>query len=134
MESVTSPRWPEQTFADRLASHDHSRPTLVSEGDFGVEGFLFARLVAGQCEIESIVVAAKVQRKGIGCGLMRTLLAMLRVQTIKRVFLEVRESNTAARGLYEKCGFAVVGRRKKYYRDPAEDALLYTLELGSELP
>ena len=48
------------------------------------------------------------------------------------IYLEVREKNQAARGLYEKTGFVPVGKRKDYYKYPTDDAVLYTLTLGEE--
>ena len=53
----------------------------------------------------------------------------VRVAGAKHFRLEVREANLAARRLYEKCGFRVEGRRRGYYRDPAEDAILYRRDM-----
>ena len=46
--------------------------------------------------------------------------------------LEVRAGNAAARALYERLGFVVVGERRKYYREPVEDALIMTRPLAAE--
>jgi ribosomal-protein-alanine N-acetyltransferase len=61
----------------------------------------------------------------MGSKLTCALVGPVRQRKVTRVFLEVRESNAAARALYEKCGFQISGRRKSYYSDPAEDAVLY---------
>jgi ribosomal-protein-alanine N-acetyltransferase len=57
------------------------------------------------------------------------LLAAARETNSSSVFLEVRESNAPARNLYEKAGFEQTGRRKSYYADPAENAILYRFSL-----
>jgi ribosomal-protein-alanine N-acetyltransferase len=64
------------------------------------------------------------QRQGVGRALVQRVLAVLRRSGVANVFLEVRESNTAARRLYAALGFANVGRRPNYYRLPPEDAVV----------
>ncbi len=90
----------------------------------GVQGFAVARLLGDELEIENILVASDLRRFGLGTLLLEHLMQSAKNQGIRRAFLEVRESNTAARRLYEKAGFVTNGLRKGYYRDPDEDALL----------
>ncbi len=90
-------------------------------------GFICAQAVAGDWEIENVVVAAEFLRRGIANELLRELIRRAASEAAPAILLEVRESNLAARGLYEKQGFREVGRRRAYYRDPAEDAILYAL-------
>jgi ribosomal-protein-alanine N-acetyltransferase len=92
-------------------------------------GFVCAQAVAGEWEIENVVVTARFLRRGIANELMRALIQRAKNEAASAILLEVRESNLAARGLYEKQGFREVGRRRAYYKDPAEDAILYTLPL-----
>jgi [ribosomal protein S18]-alanine N-acetyltransferase len=92
-----------------------------------LRGFLCARTVAGEWEIENVVVAEGSRRCGIGGELVRALVAAAVGANGSAVRLEVRESNHAARRLYEKHGFREEGRRRAYYRDPLEDALVYGL-------
>ena len=92
-------------------------------------GFVVARSLGSEWEIENVVVAGERRRSGIGSALMQALLQNLRSSGVAGVLLEVRESNTAARRLYEKLGFALEGRRRGYYQDPVEDALLFRLML-----
>ena len=80
-------------------------------------------------EIENIAIAGPARRRGLGTRLLGELLDLARAQGAESVFLEVRESNHAARALYEKWSFIESGRRKKYYKDPEEDAILYRLVL-----
>jgi ribosomal-protein-alanine N-acetyltransferase len=74
-------------------------------------------------------VAHSARRKGLGTRLLDALLAAARETHSTSVFLEVRESNAAARSLYEKAGFNQTDRRKSYYTNPPEDAILYRLTL-----
>ena len=92
-------------------------------------GFLVARHLAPDWELENIVVASSAQRTGIGKSLLDALFAAARETNSEAVFLEVRESNTPARRLYENVGFRQQGRRKSYYSNPMEDAILYRRNL-----
>ena len=89
-------------------------------------GFLVARHLAPEWELENIVVAPTARQKGIGTQLLNALVDHARKTNSTSVFLEVRESNISARALYERTGFQRSGRRKSYYRNPLEDAIVYT--------
>ena len=93
-------------------------------------GFLIARHLAPEWELENIVVAPDARRMGIGRQLLEALLAAARETRSQAVTLEVRESNTPARALYDNFEFKPVGRRKSYYLNPVEDAILYSRTLG----
>ena len=90
-------------------------------------GFVCANAVAGEWEIENMVVAAEFLRRGIAHELLRALIQRAENEAASSILLEVRESNLPARRLYEKNGFREVGRRRVYYGDPVEDAILYEL-------
>jgi [ribosomal protein S18]-alanine N-acetyltransferase len=90
-------------------------------------GFVCAKAVAGEWEIENVVVASEFLRRGIANELVRELIQRATEEAASAILLEVRESNLPARRLYEKRGFREVGRRRVYYRDPVEDAILYAL-------
>lgn len=97
----------------------------------GVElaGFIVARLIAGELHVNNVAVRAEFRRSGLGSHLLQTTLAQARQRGATVSHLEVRAGNVAAQGLYQRNGFAVVGRRKKYYQNPREDALLMSLAL-----
>lgn len=101
-----------------------SRTALVVEQSGNVVGFIVGRQVADEWEIENIAVTGAARRCGLGSRLVGELLDHVRSLGGKTVFLEVRESNRAARSLYEKWAFLEIGRRKMYYQEPTEDALL----------
>ena len=100
---------------------------LVAEEAGKLCGFVCAKAVADEWEIENIVVAAEFLRRGIANELVRNLVQRAENEAASAILLEVRESNLPARGLYEKHGFREVGRRRVYYRDPVENAILYAL-------
>jgi ribosomal-protein-alanine N-acetyltransferase len=100
---------------------------LVAEEPGKLCGFIAAQTVAGEWEIENVAVAAELVRRGIGTKLVGALIARARSEAAAAILLEVRESNLAARGLYERQGFREVGRRRAYYAVPVEDAILYAL-------
>lgn len=81
--------------------------------------------LGSEWELENIVVAPAARRKRLGTRLLDALFAAAAEKNSDAVFLEVRESNAAARTLYEKAGLELSGRRKSYYANPAEDAVLY---------
>lgn len=87
-------------------------------------GFIVANVITPECEIENVVVAPEWRRKGLGQRLVSACLEAARTRNCTSIWLEARESNHAARRLYESCGFREAGRRPRYYRDPEEDALL----------
>ncbi len=93
-------------------------------------GFVCAKAVAGEWEIENLAVSAEFLRRGIATELVRALIHRAENDAASAILLEVRESNLPARHLYEKHGFRKVGRRLLYYRDPVEDAILYALRSG----
>ena len=106
------------------------RIALVAEGFEGTLcGFVVARIIAEECELENIVVGADELRRGIGAGLLEELARIARNRGAHRVILEVRESNLPARAFYEKFGFQRDGERDAYYSDPVERAILYSLML-----
>lgn len=95
---------------------------VVAEQGGAVAGFAVWRGVGeGEWELLNTAVARAFRRRGVGGALLGALPA-------GRVFLEVRESNAAARRLYEANGFRVVGKRRGYYRHPAEDGIVMERE------
>ena len=89
-----------------------------------ISGILIGRKVGEEGEILNLAVRPKERRKGEGRRLVERLLEGYRLGEVSRVFLEVRESNSGAMAFYERLGFHAVGRRKAYYQQPREDALV----------
>ncbi len=104
---------------------------LVAEQEHEICGVICAKPVAGEWDLENIVVAKTSLRRGVADSLMRALLDHInRSGAGRNVFLEVRESNLPARRLYEKHGLKETGRRRNYYQNPSEDAILYARPLA----
>jgi [ribosomal protein S18]-alanine N-acetyltransferase len=86
-------------------------------------GFAVSRIGADEAEILSIAIDADKRGHGLSRNLLLTHLGHLAGRGVRRIFLEVEENNAPARRLYERCGFAVVGRRERYYRQPSGEQL-----------
>ena len=97
-----------------------------------LHGFIAAQEIAGEWHLQNIVVSEPFRRRGVADALLSALLKHAEEQAGQAVLLEVRESNAAARSLYGKHGFQLVGGRPRYYKDPEEDALLYTFHLRKD--
>ncbi len=96
----------------------------MAESDGVVAGYIIARHAVDEAEILNLGVGAARRRRGTGRALVEAMLAALRERGIRAVFLEVRESNAVALHLYAVLGFIPVGRRRRYYRLPIEDAVI----------
>jgi ribosomal-protein-alanine acetyltransferase len=128
----TAPHWPLSAWLDALdPAAQLRRKALVAEdpGKGVVLGFAVASVLAPQAELETIGVSTEAQRRGIARYLFATLAAELKQAHITEVTLEVRASNGAALQFYRALGFREAGRRRRYYADPEEDAVLLRLTL-----
>ncbi len=125
--AVTAAHWSEAEY-QRLFDPAAGRIALVLE-EAQVEGFIVARGVGTEWEIENIAVAGPARRRGLGARLLGAMLERVHEAGARNIFLEVRESNRAARALYGKWAFVESGRRKCYYHAPDEDAVLYRFSL-----
>ena len=124
--AATAAHWAEADYQRMFDAESAQRLALVLEEE-DVQAFVVARGAATEWEIENVAVAGPARRRGLGARLLGELLNRLRARGAQAIFLEVRESNQAARALYEKWAFVESGRRKAYYRDPVEDAVHYRL-------
>lgn len=91
----------------------------------GLLGFGCAWAIVDECHITGIALRPEYQRQGLGSALLWGLLYLARQRGMKRATLEVRPSNRAALSLYEKFGFQEAGRRKRYYADGEDAAILW---------
>ncbi|MGH9515111.1 MAG: ribosomal protein S18-alanine N-acetyltransferase [Terriglobales bacterium] len=122
--------WSEQTYQTVFQPGAQERHLWVIADGGQLQAFLVARFGAAECELENLVVANQHRRRGLASQLLQVLVAIARQRKMDRVLLEVRESNQAARALYEKVGFQENARRKAYYSQPPEDAILLSLSLN----
>ncbi|HEX6644659.1 MAG TPA: ribosomal protein S18-alanine N-acetyltransferase [Gemmatimonadales bacterium] len=121
--------WSSASFREALAS-EHSFG-LVAECRGEIAGYLIGRAILGTGEILNLAVAPEWRRRRVARLLLEAGLDELAARGAEEVFLEVRESNTAAQSLYLGAGFRAVGQRSGYYRNPREDALVLRSPLRS---
>jgi len=107
-----------------------SRDITDSRPGKSVLGFFAGWIVEDELHVNNIATRPDSRRKGVGESLMASALEEARLRGVRFVLLEVRASNNPAQTLYVKLGFHYVGRRRDYYRQPVEDAMLMRLELG----
>ena len=128
--SQSAAHWNAREYEALFAPEAPKRIATVAALHSGeIAGFVIARCGDEEWEIENVVVARKHQRQGIGTRLIDEVVSSARQAGVRSVLLEVRESNPAARSLYEKAGFSEEGRRSRYYTQPEEDAVLLRLVL-----
>jgi ribosomal-protein-alanine N-acetyltransferase len=115
--------WSRASFG-ALLGRAHVFFAVAEEADGEVAGYVVTWHAADEAEIANIAVEPGARGRRVGALLLDSALAEAARRGAASVFLEVRESNEAARRLYASRGFAPVGRRRGYYRKPAEDALV----------
>ncbi len=98
-----------------------------TEAGIAAYGGLFWAPDEGQ--VTNIAVHPELRHRGLGNAVLTALIDLARERGCAEISLEVRASNCAAIALYEKHGFRIMGRRKGFYRNPGEDALVMILTL-----
>jgi ribosomal-protein-alanine N-acetyltransferase len=128
-----APHWPPAVYLAALDPESEPRRIALVAADAetgATAGFLVASLLPPQAELETIAVAPGGQRRGLGRRLLVAMVEELRTEQVTEILLEVRASNDAAFRFYLALGFTETGRRRGYYADPVEDAVLMSLRLA----
>lgn len=102
---------------------------LVAEQDGEVQGYVGCQTVLDEGYITNVAVSPDFRRRGAARRLIAELIARAKEKGLAFVTLEVRESNAPAIALYTGAGFAPVGKRKNFYSNPTENAVLMTISL-----
>jgi len=125
LQSYTCP-WSENQFRSELINlgYNHSLVAIDEESRKILGYCFFWILLADEIHIHNISVHPDHRRKGIAKRLLDECFSLARRHQCHSAVLEVRESNQAARALYNQLGFEELGRRFKYYAEPVEDALI----------
>ncbi len=116
--------WSEKSFNNEL-KNENANYLIARDGD-KVVGYAGFWEVCGSGDITNVAVDADYRRQHIGSRLIEEMIRKAKSMNLELLTLEVRRSNIAAQGLYEKYGFEVLGARKAYYSDNREDALIMT--------
>ena len=125
-ESFTTP-WPPHAYRQELETNRLAHYIVARSGDV-IVGFAGIWLLVDEAHVTTFATRRSWRRQGIGERLLLALLDLARNRGAHAATLEVRPSNIAARRLYEKYGFMVVGIRPRYYSDDNEDALIMTTD------
>jgi len=123
-----SPPWAHGSLLRELYSDESFFAVAAEENS--IHGFVILRRVADEGELFQIAVDSNARRRGAADMLMRAALRYAGERAIRKIYLEVRGSNAPAIALYRKHGFAPVGRRKRYFDNPVEDAVIMIREFG----
>lgn len=123
--------WSENALREELENF-HAR-FLVAVCDGEVSGYIGAHNILGEVYITNVAVSEKHRRKGMGEKLINSLISLCESENAEFITLEVRESNKPAINLYKKMNFKDVGKRKNFYENPKEDAILMTYKPDGEI-
>ena len=119
--------WSQNALAEEL-ENPNARFFVALCGE-QVAGYIGAHNIVGEVYITNVAVAPDYRRQSVATQLIERLVEISRAENAEFITLEVRENNTSAQALYEKQGFGVVGKRKAFYENPREDAILMTINL-----
>jgi ribosomal-protein-alanine N-acetyltransferase len=132
IENISFPNpWHETTFRGEIQNDGLSYPLVVIHRTLDeVIGYIVYWKIREEVQINNIAVHPDFKRMGIGEAILRNVIEEARAESAHYISLEVRPSNAAARRLYAKLGFELIGIRRNYYSNPDEDAIV----LGMSLP
>jgi ribosomal-protein-alanine N-acetyltransferase len=116
--------WSEAAFRRILEEHSAIFLVAIPSSESALAGYAIAFSVGADAEILNVAVEAPFRGRGLAGQMLDAISIQLSARGVRNAFLEVRESNAAARALYESRGFVEIGRRGGYYRRPVEDALV----------
>lgn len=122
--------WSEKSFTDEM--NNKIAVYLVAKDNGKCIGYAGFWNVSGEGDITNVAVLPQYRKQGIGSMLIKTMIKTARELNIYLLTLEVRKSNIAAQGLYNKYGFDIIGERKRYYSDNGEDAWIMTKNFADD--
>jgi ribosomal-protein-alanine N-acetyltransferase len=121
--------WSKRLFRETLSFPLSVSLVLRKKVDNQVAGYANFYLIGGEVQVLNIAVAPEDRDKGYATLLLTYAIALLQDRGAEEFFLEVREGNADAIKLYKKLGFRQIGRRKRYYTETNEDALVMCLRV-----
>ena len=126
-EKCLEESWNAKSFQESL-DQEYTLMAVAEKAD-QIVGYIVIYLAGDQAELESVAVVKEARRSQTASRLLAFAFEEAYRRGVRNMTLEVRESNAAARKLYEKFHFEMIGKRKRFYQNPQEDALI----LGSDL-
>ncbi len=123
--------WSRGAFRYELTQNRVARSVVMRAGS-EIAGYLCLWEIGHEIHVTNLAVHPRHRRRGVARRLLAAMLDDARRKSVELVFLEVRPTNTEAVHLYESLGFQVIGRRKGYYFDTGEDALVMEARLATE--
>jgi ribosomal-protein-alanine N-acetyltransferase len=120
-QSPLAAQWAEEAYDQ---AHSSRQIVLTAELNGQVCGFLVARIIGDEAEILNMAVDKLHRRDGIGTALLSAAISAAQAQNAKNIYLEVRESNSAAICFYRQHGFEKASERRGYYSSPTENAVV----------
>lgn len=102
---------------------------VAVDDDQCLMGYIGSQTVMDETDIMNVAVSPQYRKQGVATALIESLCNVLKDKGVKKLSLEVRQSNMNAISLYQKLGFVQIGQRKNYYRNPKEDALILQKEI-----
>lgn len=121
-KGIFSMPWSEKSFSDACNTPENIYLVGIVDGE--VAGYCGLWTVFGEGNITNMAVSSQYRRQGIAEALMQEMERRGQQKEVTIFFLEVRESNKAARALYQKMGYEQIGVRRHFYEKPPEDAII----------
>ena len=128
--SFTTP-WPRDVMVNEITANPFSEVMVATQGK-KVVSFTICWVIDRERHLQNIATAPAWRSRGVARTMMNYLLDEVHRGAAAVIMLEVRESNQEARALYDSLGFAETGRRKGYYSDTGEDAVIMSLDIDEE--
>jgi ribosomal-protein-alanine N-acetyltransferase len=127
-----APHWAEGVYREIVSGSGVRRCLFVAEAEGLLLGFAVGAVMGSgdSAELESVAVRGDARRRGVGRALCDAIAEWCRLQGATALELEVRAASAGAMALYEGLGFVPEGRRRGYYREPVDDAVLMRLKLA----
>ncbi len=120
--------WPEHSFQYEVSENRAARCFVAETEDRRIAAMVVSWVIVDELHIATLATPPDFRRRGLGERILKEALVDGQQAGAHLAFLEVRAGNETAQAMYRKFGFAVSGRRPRYYRDNGEDAILMTLE------
>ena len=122
--------WSKNIFKETLSFPLSVNLVVRKRVDNKVAGYANFYLVGKEVQVLNIAIKPELKRRGYGTGLLSYAIDFLKVRGGEEFYLEVREGNSEAMRLYEALGFEKIGKRKGYYSETKEDAIVMRLKVG----